>query len=196
MDLLGDIEKFSGFYKMSGRPLGKAGFYADLEGDTSLFELLRGEWKPTSTLQANWAMGAPKPGDIARGRSVTWYYLSQQVQDLLQAHDVTGWSTYPISLHNKAGELCPGYAGFCVTGRCGPIEPQRSKPVPPELRMPGTPDLIGLFFDESSWDGSDFFCPAGNNANIFVTERVKSLFDRHSITHFNFERLTEAMWYQ
>lgn len=139
--------------------------------------------------------GRPDPEDVAVGRSTTFYYLGPKVQELFITNKLTGWSTYPIALYNKAGEICPGYAGLSITGRCGPIDQQGGEVVPGQ--KPGKKYVlrIGLYFDASTWDGSDFFCPEGENTCKFVTERVKSLFEQNAIEGFTFTPLTEATWY-
>jgi len=170
-------------------------FYADLEDGTKHMELLRGDWVPGKTLQARWSMGRPDPGEIAIGRSTDWFYLSAKIQEAFIANGVTGWSTYSIELYNKAGELCPGYAGLSITGRCGPTDQQGGEVVPGQ--RPGKKNVlrIGLYFDELTWDGSDFFCPEGRNSYMFVTERVKNLFEQRGIEGFEFSSLTETKWY-
>ncbi|MCR9115715.1 MAG: hypothetical protein NXI22_02060 [bacterium] len=176
-------------------PFEKRCFYGDPEGVTPHAELLRGEWRPDAPLKINWSMGRPSPEEIARGRSVAWFYLSPSIQELFSEHGLTGWSTYPIELADKSGDICMGYAGLSITGRCGPIQRERASPAPEENRKPGTPDLVGMYFDESTWDGSDFFCPAGTNAYKFVTDEVRQLFAQHRIKGFQFTSLNKAMWY-
>jgi hypothetical protein len=182
-------------------------YYLEIVGDDDWFYadpeplvrqqpgLLRGEWIPEATLQVYWAMGHPDPEDVALGRSNCLYYLSSKVQQLLKSNGVTGWRTYPIELHNKTGNICPGYAGLSITGRCGPIDEHGGEVVPGQ--KPGKKYVLrmGLYFDGSTWDGSDFFCPAGENTLRFATEKVKNLFEQHQIEGFTFTPLTKATWY-
>lgn len=170
-------------------------FRAVLEGRPPHRELLRGEWVPEATLQAHWCMGEAEPQDIAWSRTVAWYYLSPRVLELFRDNELTGWSTYPIVLHNKAGKLCPGYAGLTITGRCGPIDKQRGELVPGQNPNKKFPRHIGLYFDEATWDGSDIFCPEGKNTYKFATQRVKDLCDKHEIRGFRFTPLTQTTWY-
>ena len=103
-------------------------FYADPEElIMRQTELLRAEWAPDATVRAYWAMGRAEPEDIALGRSTCLIYLSPNVQELFKSNGVTGWKPYAIELHNKAGDICPGYAGLSIVGRCGPTQsPERS----------------------------------------------------------------------
>ncbi len=156
---------------------------------------MRGEWKPERPLTAHWSMGNRKPqDDIVWGLSDAWIYLSPQLQQLFRDYQVSGWLSYPIVLHNKDGEVCPGYAGISITGRCGPIDEEGGQVVPGQKAGIKFIQRVGLYFDESSWDGSDFFCPAGNNTYMFATERVKSLLEENEIRGFKFTPLTHAPW--
>lgn len=188
---------FSGFdrtYLMENHPCGRTDFFANLEKGTPHRELLRGEWVPESPLEASWSMGKAEPPDIAWGQSTDWLYLSPRVQQLFSKNNLTGWTTYPIVLHNKAGVVCTGYAGLSIVGRCGPIDRQGGQLAPGESAESKFALRVGLYFDETTWDGSDFFCPAGNNSYMFATEKVKNVFEQHDIGGFEFTPLTEATW--
>lgn len=179
---------------MNQLPLGKRCFYANFGEDIPEYELLRGTWKPKEPLLANWVMGKPEPEDIARGQTVTWFFLSPKIQRLFADHHLTGWSTYPLELRNKYHQICSEYKGFCITGRSGPIDKEKGN-----LSLGESPDdsfarRTGIFFEKSSWDGSDFFCPAGNNAYMFVTEQVVDIFAEHRIGGFEFAPLSKATW--
>lgn len=172
-------------------------FYADPEElIMRQTELFRGEWTPDATVRAHWAMGRAEPEDIALGRSTCLIYLSPKVQELFKSNGVTGWKVYSMELHNKAGNICPGYAGLSIVGRCGPTD-QRGGDVAPGWERPGLKNIqrIGLYFEESTWDGSDFFCPAGENSHSFVTEKVKSLLQQNKIKGVELTPLTKATWF-
>ena len=42
---------------------------------------------------------------------------------------------------------------------------------------------FGIFFDESTWDGSDFFVPEGT-AMVCVTARVKEALEKSDLQNF------------
>jgi hypothetical protein len=54
------------------------------------------------------------------------------------------------------------------------------------------PVLRGFYFDEDSWDGSDFFMETRYTGFIFVTERVVQVFRANKFRNICFERLNEA----
>lgn len=194
----GNSRKFPGFsnlYCMEQDTCKTKTMYAGFASETPHEELLRGEWQPTEPLQANWSMGRPEPGDIAVGMTVSWFYLGQRVQDLFNDHALTGWSTYPIVLHNKVGDVCSGYAGLSVTGRCGTLQKERSKKIPCHAKKLGKGDWRGMYFDESTWDGSDLFTTDDLTAYLFATEKVKNVFNEYKIKGFTFEPLSEVTYY-
>ena len=196
MTLSSDTKSFPGFdqlYQMR-MWLSDHSLYADFEENTPQFELIHGEWMPDEPLQAHWSLGSPEPEEIAQGRTTTWFYLNQRVQRVFREHQLTGWTTYPMVLHNKAGKVCPGYAGLSITGRCGPTDKERGELAPGESPNNKFATHVGLYFDESTWDGSDFFCPAGLNTYMFATAKVKQVFEEHHIPGFDFTPLTEATW--
>lgn len=197
MDLIGNTKEFPGFnhiYYMEHQANGYESFYADLEDCVPQAPLLRGEWLPDAPLEARWSMGKHKPDNIAWGCTSAWLYLSPRVQELLQDQKFTGYSLYPVFMYDRAKELCPGYAGFSITGRCGPIDNDRGK-VAPGQEGEAFAEHIGLYFNEFTWDGSDLFCPAGINTYMFATEQVRNLFEEYDLGGFEFTPLTEATWY-
>ena len=174
-------------------PDGTGSFRARLDKETPAAPLLRGTWKPDGPLRALWSLGKSSPSDIAFGTSASWFFLSQRIQRLFHENGLTGWSAHPIELYDKHGEFCEGYAVLSITGRCGPFDKERAELAPGE-----DPDEMfqlhtGMYFEPSTWDGSDFCC-AGGTSHKVVTESVKILFEEHRINGFNFPPLPEATW--
>lgn len=68
---------------------------------------------------------------------------------------LTGFSTYPVRpTHNR--KPVPGYRGLAVSGRCGRVDESRGTWL--EVNKPFRRRVLrGMYFDEKSWDGSDFF---------------------------------------
>lgn len=62
--------------------------------------------------------------------------------------------------------------------------------------MPGglSERRVGWYFDESSWDGSDFFTFSAGGFAILVHERVKRCFEEAKVTNVLFERLDQVEW--
>jgi hypothetical protein len=75
------------------------------------------------------------------------------------------------------------YAGFQITGRCGPIERPES---------PGF--VVGMSFAASTWDGSDFFLPDTTLMTI-CTERARGLIEKCGVENLRIEEIEKVQWY-
>jgi len=161
--------------------------YSDM-GRELLREYHRAQRRPLEPLQLGWAEGW-RLVDYMGTTAVLPDVLSQRVVDVLSASGATGWTTYPIILHDKDGALIEGYCALAVTGRCGPLQDERSHI---EMRLcPSGKTLsfaVGRYFDEATWDGSDVFTPE-DTAFVFVTERVKRAMEKAKLTNVTFTAL-------
>ncbi len=191
----GDRE-FPGFENVYrfGDPVLPAHFRGRMEGDyNTLLEVDRGEVVPEEPIPVRHDAGG-KPRDVIW---TTWgipVVVSDRVVGLLQTHGFTGWTTYPVTLHDKHGELVGGYHGLATTGRCGPIDYSRSEPL--IVKIPGDREALGYrgkYFDPESWDGSDFFVPSVGGGGRFVVGAVKDAFESAKIRNVDFERLSDAL---
>lgn len=164
----------------------------DLDVDDVL-ALARGQKQITSPLRLAWHSGSRR-GDWVDATFAALNLVSDAMIELFEENGFSGWSTYPVEITGRDGEPIEGYRGLAITGRCGPIDNSRSTEV---TKMPisaqGRPyrARIGLFFDESTWDGSDLFMPDESAATV-VTEPVKEAIDRAKLKNLSFERLTEV----
>jgi hypothetical protein len=133
-----------------------------------------------------WAMGAAIPTDVIRTTFAAPIVVHQRVIDILLAAKFSGWSTYPVEVCTKDGEILTDYKGLSITGRCGPIQNERSTKI--DRILPGGifPVWLGLYFDPATWDGSDVFMPAGKTGWIFVSAEVKGAFERAKVKNIVF----------
>jgi hypothetical protein len=93
-------------------------------------------------------------------------------------------------------EISPGeesydYLLLTVRGRSGPVDNSLSEfaivpPAPGGRSMRG---WKGLFFKDSSWDGTDIFTPA-ESGYVCVSRKVKDLFEARRFTNATFEPLS------
>jgi len=168
--------------------------YAEME-DEILREHHRGQRRPVRPLRLEWAEGSCLM-DFTGTTAVLPNVVSQRLVDVLRENGVTGWSTFPIELYGKNGELIEGYHGLAVTGRCGALQLGRSR-VETRIGASGKPYKIkiGLFFDESTWDGSEMFVPE-DTAHVFVIGKVKRLLEQAKISNVTFTPLNtlERQW--
>ena len=156
--------------------------------------LYAAQWRPSSPIVFRSKKGASgsRAYDLIGTTHVILKLISARVVSALAPF--TGWTTYPVEVYGRKGELIPGYRGLAVTGRCGPIDNRRSQPriCPPPVPQ-GQPvrRWFGLYFDSATWDGSDVFVPEGTGLTV-VTEAVKVALQHNKITNVEFCQLTEA----
>ena len=185
--------KFPGFDKLFkiGSPQVRGEFTARLGLDRKLeFQYLRGEIGVVPTpIAASWAIGGRAPGDIVwTDRSLL--IVSDRVVEVLNDNKLTGWSTYPVTLTNRDDEILNGYCGLAITGRCGEIDNSRCQIVPKQYPAGEFPVYRGIYFDESTWDGSDIFCFSGGGARKCVTERFRAAVEEAGLRDIDFEALS------
>jgi hypothetical protein len=140
-----------------------------LPADIRANRLLTGEWHPSKPIPLKRASGRVLAPVVWTDHTAV-ILLSKSLAAAMATEGFSGWTTYPVQLET-APPVEP-YVGLTVTGRCGPLEEGRGEWVYRDDR-PGR-FLRGLFFDEHSWDGSDFFRPAGT-LYVFVTERARDI---------------------
>jgi hypothetical protein len=156
------------------------------------FALARGEARPTRPLKFVPAEGRV-PHDFIGTTNASVHLVSAKLQDVLDEHGFTGWTTFPVMVIDDDGAELPGYAGLAVTGRCGPIDDRLSERITLPPHFGGGPErrgLRGIYFRPDSWDGSDLFAPK-DSASVYVVERVKDALAAAGVTNVQFERLSE-----
>lgn len=136
-------------------------------------------------------MGRSKPSDFIYTTSAHPTLISDRVLGILKREGFTGWRTYPIRLFGKNGARISGYHGLAIHGRCGPLDDSRS--VKRDTVYPGGvfPEWYGLFFDPTTWDGSDLFMTSSPQTWLFVVEAVKRAFEKAKVTNVKFTPLDE-----
>ena len=159
---------------------------------TNELSLLRCEAKHETPIPGRWAMGGSKPGDVVWTTLAVPVLVSERVVSVLQEGGFSGWDVLPVELRDKSGDLLRSHYYLCVSGRSGAVDDARS--VKFDKIMPGGafPRWRGLYFDPTSWDGSDLFMPTGKVAWIFAVEAVKKAFDRAKVKNVQFTPLDEV----
>jgi hypothetical protein len=155
--------------------------------------LARGRFRLDTSLKLEASMGG-QATDFLWSELVHIVCISSHVVDLLTAHRCSGWSTYPVEVYDRKGNLLPDYHGFAVTGPECQRDKSRSKIVekpPPAPRGRSYKVYKGLYFDESCWDGNDFFWvrPFGG---MIITEKVYRLFKKHKVRNVRMIPLPEV----
>lgn len=117
--------------------------------------------------------------DIVRLQDPFNFLISNRLHHRLQDESLTGWKMYKV----KTKDLPDGYVGFQCIGKCGP---------PPRPKKAGF--VEGFHFDESTWDGSDFFTPE-TTAMIICTEKAKSVLMEFNISNKICVLTQDERWY-
>ena len=118
---------------------------------------------------------------------------SEQVFQLLERKQFTGWSSIPVTMIGKTEKRIDTHRAMVVTGRSGDIDYKLSQ----RLEVPGLDlpvghrkhyNFRGHLFPENTWDGSDIFFP-GTACLTYVTEAVRDAFLTEQITGISFVRI-------
>jgi hypothetical protein len=105
------------------------------------------------------------------------YIVSSRFCDALRRAGCTGWRTYPVVAHDRAGHPLPGYEGLAVLGRASEVDRTQEHriEVPGPLRHPCTV-WTGYDIVPSSWDGSDVFSvhepPSGVCSAVILSKKA------------------------
>jgi len=151
--------------------------------------LLAGELRPDAPVLFTLVSGKLWT-DFLSSSTVISNLISFRLVEMLERERVTGWATYRTNVFSRAGALLSAdYGGLAVTGRSGPVDDSLSAEVDRLAPKAGGARrvLVGLRFQPGSWDGSDIFL-AGGRGFIFVTQRVRELFERERVTNARFKR--------
>jgi hypothetical protein len=155
------------------------------------FTLTRAEITLPYPVQARWAMGRKKPSDFIWTTLSVPRLVSERVVTILRDAGLTGWRTYDLELVGHDGAPIPGYYGFAVHGRCGPIDNSKSVEMPTVYPGGIFPAWHGLYFEPDTWDGSDFFMSKDGFGAMFVVEDVRRVFRKAKIRNVDFKRLVD-----
>lgn len=119
--------------------------------------------------------------------------VSEKITDLLEENNFTGWKKYDADFYDKKNNLIEGYSLLGVTGRAGKLDRTLSEKIFKEPEYPmvkGSYYYKGLYFEEGTWDGSDFFI-LENYYGIFITKRVFEVLKKAKLTNVVIEPISE-----
>lgn len=154
------------------------------------FQLYKGEWQPPEPVVLGAYMGGQATDILWTGQLNMC--ISDRVLNLLKQNEFTGCATYPVEVFGRKEEHLPGYHGLAVTSYAGEIDFARSQIIY-KSPVPGYEEhkyYRGVFFDESKWDGSDFFRLTGSWT--VVKKSVRDVFIQAKIINVLFKPLPEV----
>lgn len=154
--------------------------------------LTRGEMISTNPTMIYHRMGSAIPKDVLWTTFVGPIIFHKRLFEMLAAKRLSGWSSYPVIVHSKTGEVFRSYRGLTIKGRCGPIDESKAEVV--ERDFPGGrfPVRKGMFFDPETWDGSDFFMCSDGSLHKFVSQAARDFFQEAKVKEVSLDRLTEV----
>jgi hypothetical protein len=192
------MKNFPGFDRiyLIRDPFSKRVLRGQFEAMADCLALTRGEANVSEKIRVSWAMGGANPSDFIWTTSAHPLIVHRRIVDLFREHSITGWSTYPVIVIDKAGHSHLDYEGLKIIGRCGPVDLSRSVIVPSEYPAGWFPHFLGHYFAEDSWDGSDIFMERVDSigkvtARCFATEKVHRIYQKVGIENIRFECLTD-----
>jgi hypothetical protein len=185
---LSEFPGFDNLFEIASR-FSRSAYIAELSIDVDRALSCLREELSVPRIVARWGGGASRPEQISWTTGLFPLILDDTVCELLRADGVTGWASLPCDLHSKDGALLTGFNFLTVSGRCGPIEDERSSIVQKEYPGGVFPAMKGLFFDPESWDGTDFFTTTDRTGWVFVTKRVRDALKRAKIRNLAFHSL-------
>jgi hypothetical protein len=130
--------------------------------------------------------------DVLSTGTATLFLISDNLRNLLENHNLTGWKTFSVTLLNKNGIEILGYHGLSIVGRCGPIDYTKSKIIYKNILENGPlwKYYKGLHVGLDQWDGSDFFLPQDYFGTI-VTGKTVELLQTNKITNLVLRNLID-----
>jgi len=122
------------------------------------------------------------------------YLISDRMKKILEENKLTGWNPIYVKLFDIKNNEIPGYYGFSISGRCGPVDYHKCEII--ERRYvengPLVKEYIGLPIGLEEWDGSDFFLPKGWLGTI-ITPKAADIFKKNKITNLALTRLSDVV---
>lgn len=132
--------------------------------------------------------------DIIKTGYSSLHLISNRFKQVLEEGHFTGWKTFPVKVLNKKGIEIEGYHGLSVTGRCGPVDWDKSQIIQKPFLKDGPLARYYKGFYVDHWDGSDFFIPE-EYYTICVTKRVAETLVKAKLTNIQLVNFAEfTMW--
>lgn len=178
---------------LANRPLRSSDYgYCDWISIPQTISLLKGAMVLDKPLRLGTCQGG-QATDFIWGSIPSLICISQRVVDLFNINNISGWTTYPVELHDRKGQLLPGYHGFAVIGKEYARDLNRSilitKP-PPTPKGKAYQVYMGLYFNENEWAGEEIFFI--QYSGIIISEKVKNIIKKSKITNTRIIPLEEV----
>lgn len=157
--------------------------------NADFYKVFRSELIPNDVVECMPSLGS-RTFDFLNSGYAGLYIVSKRILELFKNNAITGWSSIPVRI--KGYESYEYYL-LTVTGKCSAIDYEKCESF---IKDPITPTgkpleaKRGLYFDLSSWDGSDVFTPE-KSMFTFVTGKVEKLLSKNKATNVIIENITK-----
>lgn len=130
--------------------------------------------------------------DILDTGTAMVYLISDTIKETFSVANLTGWTTFPVEILDKADNKIVGYHGLSITGRSGEIDYTKSGVIEKKLvpQGPISKYYKGLFPDMTHWDGSDLFLAKGYYG-IIMTAEAASIVRKRKFSNVKIQPLSE-----
>lgn len=135
-----------------------------------------------------------KAFDVLVSGAPYFFLISTRLKTVLEENKLTGWKTIQIKLFDKNDDEITGYYGFCISGRCGPVDFSKCTVVKRKYVESGpiVKDYIGLPIGLDQWDGSDFFLPARRLSTI-ITPKAADVLLKNKVSNLALTSLADIV---
>ncbi|SHN45106.1 hypothetical protein [Chitinophaga sp. CF418] len=155
------------------------------------YKFLRGELDLDAPIHFSKNMGKKKY-DAIHGGDVGVQLFHNRLFEAFKSENVTGYHAIPALINLKEGVL-EDYSCLVIAGRASGIDDYKGEIVRKgPFVAGGQPDYFkkGIYFDETTWDGSDIFLLDGK-LFIAVTPKVKGIIEKLRMTNIDLKGIEE-----
>jgi hypothetical protein len=153
----------------------------------------------TEQLDIRHLEGGKSPNTFFWNGVLSPFCINQDLKEIFEENNITGVNYIPAIVKNKTGDIInEKYYAVCINGRIDAIDYFRSEIIFEESPSGMiVPKFKGLYFNESSWDGTDFIMERPDKfghftARIYVSKKVKNLFANNNISFVKFKPFEEC----
>ena len=152
------------------------------EGDTVDERLLAGDYEGIKFPVVFIHYDGRRWEDILGVGAASLYVISEKIKNIFESNNLTGWKTFPVEVLDKRKRKIEGYYGMSITGKCGPVDNNKSEIVPYKgiPYLSGEKAYKGYHVGLDKWDGSDFFIPEGVRT-LIGSQKVADVFKENQI---------------
>jgi predicted aspartyl protease len=156
-------------------------------------KLIRGDYTGISFPVVFKQQDGDKLQDVLDTGWSSLYLISDKMKAVLEENEITGWKTFAVKVFDRKEQEIKGYHGLSITGKCGPVDYNKSTEIIEKQLVPNGPVVRygkGLYVGLDEWDSSDIFIPE-KSGWIVVTKRTAEALKKNKLANIKLENLAE-----